>query len=74
MIVKVVEQVHACEECPNLSKEPSGHLSVNYLCNAAMKVIGNSNSMRSRLQVKNKVSELCPFKNDEVNQRPRRVR
>jgi len=77
MIVKVVKQVHSCDECPNFArvKTPGrDDLSVNYICRAAMKCIGNSDSMASRMKVKNKVSEICPFKEDEVNRRPKRVR
>ena len=77
MIVKIVEKVHSCEQCPNFEKVPStcrADYSVNYLCVASMKLLGNSDSMSSRMKIHNKVSELCPFKNDEVNLRPKRER
>lgn len=77
MIVNVVKKVHSCSECPNFSSVPSlgrDVSSINYICIAGMNVIGTSDSLGSRMKLKNKVSELCPFKNDEVNQRPRRER
>lgn len=77
MIIKVVRNVHSCDECPNLRRVPHTSIhpgSVNYVCTAAMRVLGNSDSMASRMKVKKKVSEICPFKDDAVNQRPRRER
>ena len=73
MIVKVVAETNTCFECPNFVRRPFNSVhDENYICQSLKKVIGNSESIESTLKLRNRVSDLCPHKNDEVNQRPRR--
>lgn len=73
MIVKTVQKVDSCRKCPNLRTKDRG-MEEDYICLASMKKIGTSSSSTSQHNLKNKVSDLCPFAEDEVNQRPTRER
>ena len=72
MIITPVQRVKSCKMCPNLRPKPKGVGIMNWLCLAIMKIIGSDDSPRSILNLNNKVSDLCPFRNDEVNRRPKR--
>ena len=43
---------------------------VNYICLASRKKLGDSTTLYSQVNLKNKISHLCPFGNDDVNQQP----
>lgn len=71
MIITPVQKVKSCKECPNFRSSSKGVTMVDqYICLADNIMIGSSDSMTSRLNLANKVSDLCPFRNDEVNQKP----
>lgn len=76
MIIQIVQKVNSCMGCPNfrrtMATENIGE--ENYICLANCKKIGSSHSRSSARNLRNKVSDLCPFKNDEVNRRPIRGR
>jgi len=67
MIVQIVEKVDNCIDCPN-----SYQNGRNHICRAAMKGIGSEDCLNSMLIIRNRVHELCPYKDDEVNQRAKR--
>ena len=76
MIVKLVQNVKSCMNCPNFRRRPMtdniGH--ENFLCLESGKKLGDSMSRYSQIHLRNKVSDLCQFTEDEVNQKPSRGR
>ena len=72
MIITPVQKVKSCRRCPNFRTKQEGRFDETFYCLANMKKIGSSISAHSRRNVKNKISDLCPFANNEVNQRPTR--
>jgi hypothetical protein len=69
MIITPVQKVTTCMTCPNFRSRPN-MFTEDYICLASNRKIGTGDSRHSRLTLKNKVSDLCPFRKNEVNQRP----
>ena len=76
MIIQIVQKVNSCMGCPNFRRKMATESigAENYICLANNKKIGSSRTASSTYNLRNKVSDLCPFKEDEVNQRPVRGR
>lgn len=76
MIVNLVQDVKSCICCPNFRRNYAGGrgLVENYMCLATRKKLGDSNSRGALTRLRENVSTLCPFREDEVNQSPVRGR
>ena len=70
MIVQVVKETTNCMDCPNFRRihKRKNNVSEIYKCEASGTFIGGSDGEESILYLRNNVSPLCPFKENDVNQ------
>ena len=70
MIVKLVQRVEACAYCPNFRRKPMPDFieHENFMCLSSGKKLGDSRSRLSQVNIRTKVSTLCPDADEEVNQ------
>ena len=74
MIVQIVEEVKTCFQCPNFDRVAKNLMKDYYRCKAINRIIGGSDGKASVKMLKKGITPLCPFAEDEVNQRPIRGR